>query len=96
MISALSWTKRGYAKRNPDRFELSEEEYQKICEMTRNNLSLAKSDYQEALNEADKDADNDISEKNDSSRTKEDEEMAEYNLDNYDEEETAGILAISD
>lgn len=80
MISSIAWVKKGTAKSSPDKFVLDEEEYQKICDMAQQKLSLAKNDLEESS-----------SSKIDS--TVEDSEVInEYNLDDYDKDEEGNCI----
>jgi len=49
MISALAWIKKGAAKQFPDKYTLSEEEYQRISNLTEQQVKDAKDDLNEAL-----------------------------------------------
>jgi hypothetical protein len=73
MISAVSWVPQGSAKATPERYELDEEEYQRICEMAQEQIDDAKADMEDAQN-ASVDADP---------------ELAEYDMANYDNDEDA-------
>lgn len=72
MISSLAWIKKGIAKENPQNYEISEEEFDKIKSLTGKNLKDAKKAYQKTFNTA----------KNNSN----DDELAEYNMEDYDNE----------
>ncbi len=82
MISSLAWVKKGAAKEQPERVELSEEEYQRIQQEMGVQLEDAQMEYEEELG---------AQEKTDSTEPKkkqeEGDELDIYNLDNYDEEE---------
>lgn len=60
---------------------MTDEEYQRICEMTQTHLSLAKSDLEGVEGEK-----NDTEDQQQKDEMKEQDELAEYELDKYDEE----------
>uniref|UniRef100_A0A8C5M2G3 Periodic tryptophan protein 1 homolog n=1 Tax=Leptobrachium leishanense TaxID=445787 RepID=A0A8C5M2G3_9ANUR len=103
-ITCLSWVQRGIAKELPDKVELSKEELNKL-------ITEAKEQLEEELdedNEDDVDQDMDSAEKrndNESEPAEEREEnistltndeLAEYDLDNYDEEEKTDVGNLGD
>jgi len=87
MISALAWIKKGAAKQHPDKYNLSEEEYKRISNLTEQQVNSAKEDLNNAL--ANENADIEI-EPTTTTTTEtpanNDDELAEYNLDDYDKE----------
>jgi len=86
MISALAWIKKGAAKQFPDKYTLSEEEYQRISNLTEQQVNDAKEDLNNAL--ANENADIEIEQptENKPANADKDDELAEYNLDDYDKE----------
>ncbi|EIE87420.1 hypothetical protein G6F46_007221 [Rhizopus delemar] len=79
MISAIQWIRKGAAAQQPKKYNLNDEEYERISKLAAEQLEDAKQDLEEA-SAVDKsmtvDAEN---------KAKED-ELAVYNLDNYDDE----------
>lgn len=77
MISSTTWVPRGFAKEFPEKYEPSEEELDKLAEM----LNLQISEAQSSLTEAEKE--------HGSLRDQIeiDDDLKEYDLDNYDNEE---------
>lgn len=67
MITSIAWVKKGVAQEKPRKYELSEEEYERICQLTKDNLDLAKdamdqaSKSQKAAMAMQTDSDNDSS-----------------------------------
>ncbi|KAF9421507.1 hypothetical protein BGZ76_003964 [Entomortierella beljakovae] len=85
MISALHWVRRGASQAKPDKYDLDENEFKRINEFAARQLADAKEDLEEAQ-KAEKNANGmdvvTIKESNP--------ELAEYNLDDYDEEQPEG------
>ncbi|CAO3699043.1 unnamed protein product [Rhizopus stolonifer] len=79
MISALQWIRKGAAAQQPKRYVLTEEEHERISKLAAEQLEEAKNDLEEASGEPVV------------SKPKEDDEMAVYGLDNYDEEIKASV-----
>ncbi|KAI8895896.1 WD40-repeat-containing domain protein [Globomyces pollinis-pini] len=87
MISALSWVRQGAAAATPEKLQLTEEEFIKMQEKMGQHLQLAKDDLEDAENE-DKANGNSVEEQDSNDKPMEDDdELAIYNLDTYDEEE---------
>ncbi|KAI9246854.1 WD40-repeat-containing domain protein [Sporodiniella umbellata] len=81
MISALQWIRKGAAAQKPERYVLTEEEHERISKLAAEQLEEAKQDLEEA------EAENGVSVYVDSqSKPKEDDVMAIYGLDSYDDE----------
>ncbi|KAI9003109.1 WD40-repeat-containing domain protein [Gaertneriomyces semiglobifer] len=96
MISSLLWVRKGAAQELPDRYKLTDEEYSKVAEKIGAQLDVARDDLADAETHAnDMKVDNDAEESMDTEAPAPengDDELAKYNLDNYDdsdEEETA-------
>lgn len=98
LISALTFVPQGHAAEFPTKIELSEDDYERIQGLSALHLSSARDDLKKAQN-GDKttaDDDEDAYEDNESSgpitaETKEiEDELAEYNLDKYDNEPEEG------
>lgn len=96
-ITCVGWVGRGIAKQNPDKVELSQEELQRI-------ITEAKEELGDLAAEEDDEEDEGIAEQNPDSNTadvaelpqdeneeekEEDDELAEYGLDKYDDEDSA-------
>ena len=96
MISALCWVKKGAALSTPEKFQLSDEEYERIQNEMGVQLQDAKlelNDFQETMEVEDSDTEDmaaqDTNEKDNIEETsKEPGDLSIYNLDNYDDEET--------
>ncbi|XP_041833680.1 periodic tryptophan protein 1 homolog [Melanotaenia boesemani] len=97
-ITCVGWVKRGVAKETPDKVELSQEELQRIITEAKEELGdLAAEDEEEddeglpsEQNPSNATADAAEVPKDESDEgVEEDEELAEYGLDRYDEEDTA-------
>ncbi|ORX84715.1 WD40 repeat-like protein [Anaeromyces robustus] len=87
MISALAWIKKGAAKQFPDKYNLSEEEYQRISSLTEQQVNDAKEDLNNALkNENAEIKDESMATDKPANKNDDDDELAEYNLDDYDNE----------
>ncbi|KAG0205776.1 hypothetical protein BGX28_002699 [Mortierella sp. GBA30] len=85
MISALQWVRRGAAQARPDKYDLDEKEFKRINEFAAQHLADAKEELeaaQKAENDPNGMAVETISEANP--------ELAEYNLDDYDEDKPEG------
>eukprot|EP00158_Paraphelidium_tribonemae_P004475 Partr_v1_DN26779_c0_g1_i2_m8467 putative periodic tryptophan protein len=79
MISAISFVPRGVARKTPEKFEMDDEEYQRIISMTEEHLNIANNDLT-AAREADGEAVEEVIDE------EMDAELAEYQMDKYDEE----------
>ncbi|KAG4089146.1 WD40 repeat-like protein [Neocallimastix lanati (nom. inval.)] len=84
MISALAWIKKGAAKQFPDKYTLSEEEYKRISNLTEQQVNSAKEDLNNAI--ANENTDIEIEPTTTETPANNDDELAEYNLDDYDKE----------
>ncbi|ODV88190.1 hypothetical protein CANARDRAFT_228902 [[Candida] arabinofermentans NRRL YB-2248] len=78
MISASCWVPRGFASEFPEKYELDEEEMARIEEMANLQIAGAKSD----LNEAEEQAN--INTTNLKTEIEQDDDLKEYDLENYD------------
>ncbi|OBZ84546.1 putative WD repeat-containing protein C17D11.16 [Choanephora cucurbitarum] len=82
MISAIQWIRKGAAAQHPKKYDLNEEEYARISKLAAEQLEDAKEDLKAAEAMA-----VDSSKSAETKQEKEEEdEMAQYNLDNYDAE----------
>ncbi|KAJ3042523.1 hypothetical protein HDV00_007057 [Rhizophlyctis rosea] len=95
MISALTWVRKGAAQQTPDRFKLTDDEYARIAEQIGAEVEDAKEDLAQAEaaageHETEDTAQMDVDEVVAPKEEKVDDELAEYNLDTYDDEEEQG------
>ncbi|KAM7378201.1 hypothetical protein PAMA_013208 [Pampus argenteus] len=94
-ITCVGWVKRGVAKETPDKVELSQEELQRIITEAKQELGeQAAADEEEDdegiaadANDVAPDVDGAPDDENEEGKEEED-ELAEYGLDKYDEEDT--------
>ncbi|KAI8827223.1 WD40-repeat-containing domain protein [Fimicolochytrium jonesii] len=92
MISSLLWVRKGAAQEKPDKFKLTEEEFSKVAEKIGARLDDAREDLQVAGKGSDNDDEDEmaVDEPTDAEKAAaangEDDELAEYNLDNYDDD----------
>ncbi|KAJ1651445.1 rRNA-processing protein [Dispira simplex] len=90
MISALAWVRRGVAKAEPERQQFDSEEYDRIQGLVKSEVENAQGAYNEAKDQgsnsdtSDQAMDEDTVE---STAEPVDPELAEYNLENYDDDE---------
>ncbi|KFH40534.1 putative WD repeat-containing protein-like protein [Hapsidospora chrysogenum ATCC 11550] len=98
MITAAQWVPRGFAAPFPKKYELDESEYERIAELAKLQLDDAEDDLKEAQdNESGRDeqeGDGDQEMEVDGGKKSEkvnldDDDLKEYNLDNYDDEDDA-------
>ncbi|KAG1086784.1 hypothetical protein G6F42_020855 [Rhizopus arrhizus] len=78
MISAIQWIRKGAAAQHPKKYDLNDEEYSRISQLAADQLEDAKKDLKEAEAMA--------VDSSNKTEHKEVDEMAQYNLDNYDAE----------
>ncbi|KAJ3288503.1 hypothetical protein HK104_008144 [Borealophlyctis nickersoniae] len=100
MISSLTWIRKGAAQQVPDRFQLTDQEYARIAgqigaEVDEARLGLAEAESAAAAGGEGEGADVMMVDEGEEAKPKaekmnQDDELAEYNLDNYDEEEDEG------
>ena len=86
MISALAWVPKGMAKQQPVKYDLNDTEYERICEMTKQHLSLAQDDLDEAKSSSTPEIDEPSAEVKVEKVVDAADELAEYEMENYDEE----------
>lgn len=87
MISALTWIKKGAAKQIPDKYTLTDEEYNRISNLTNQHVEDAKNDLNEAMmTDGDKTTVEAAAAK--PAENNADPELSEYHLENYDKEES--------
>ncbi|KAJ0421929.1 rRNA processing protein Pwp1 [Aspergillus carlsbadensis] len=99
MITTSAWVRRGVAAQFPTKYEIDEEEMDRISKLARMQLEDARDDLTEAQERAKDDdvkeddaMDEDDKEKDDKNtteakKTEEDDELKEYDLDQYDSDE---------
>nr|XP_006823566.1 PREDICTED: periodic tryptophan protein 1 homolog [Saccoglossus kowalevskii] len=78
IVSSIAWVRRGVAKETPDKVELSKEQLEKLIQETKGQLDDAES------GEEDSHDDGAVENKADDNQ----DELAEYDLDNYDDDDT--------
>ncbi|XP_044198932.1 periodic tryptophan protein 1 homolog [Thunnus albacares] len=93
-ITCVAWVKRGVAKETPDKVELSQEELQRIITEAKQELGEQVAEDEEEDDEGIAADTNDITpdvagapEDESEERKEEEDELAEYGLDKYDEED---------
>lgn len=107
MITAATWVPRGFAAQFPTRKELNDEEYERISKLAQIQLDDAKEDLEDAKDGKDGKDDEDEEMEVDTSaggvalpksegkkekkKEKVDDELAEYNLDDYDKEDEEAV-----
>jgi len=94
-ITCVAWVKRGVAKETPDKVELSQEELQRIITEAKQELGEQLAEDEEEDDEGIAADTNDVtpdvagaSEDESEERKEEEDELAEYGLDKYDEEDS--------
>ncbi|KAI9598776.1 WD40-repeat-containing domain protein [Syncephalis fuscata] len=96
MISSLAWIRKGVAREVPDKYELTEEEFQRVSQLAGDRLRMPDLDGNEAAMAMAEDTEMDVETeaKQKPTKTKQpngtsiavtDPELAEYDLDNYDD-----------
>lgn len=105
MITCTAWVPRGFAAQHPRRVELDEKEFNRISQLAKLQLEDAKEELEGANNESADEGDEDDEgggekmdiEKDPASvgKEKDDDDLREYNLEDYDEpteeERLAGV-----
>lgn len=95
MISATSWVPRGYASEFPEKYELDDEEMERINQLAQLNLEDARADLEEAEEEVE---DTDRTAVNANKLNDEiamDDDLKEYDLENYDNDGNEGGADVS-
>ncbi|KAI8064162.1 WD40-repeat-containing domain protein [Gongronella butleri] len=85
MISALQWIRQGVAAQHPEKYELNEDEYDRITQLMADQVDGAKHDLDEAM-AVDETAPAAKATKAAAAAAAQDDELAVYNLDAYDAE----------
>lgn len=81
MISAIHWIRQGVAAQHPEKYDLNDKEYDRINKLAADQLE----DAREHLKEAEEMA-VDQQQPTTTPATKDDDDMARYNLDSYDDD----------
>lgn len=92
MISATTWVPRGFASEFPEKYELDDEEMERINQLAKLNLNDARADLQEAEEEAQEVSVD--SGKLDDELAKDD-DLKEFDLEHYDAEDQEGGVEVS-
>ncbi|XP_044137214.1 periodic tryptophan protein 1 homolog [Bufo gargarizans] len=103
-ITCVSWVQRGVAKEVPDKVQLNQEELNKLITEAKEQLEEELEDNEEEAGEEGEDGVGDAEEDTTQSAEGEDEnisklnddELAEYDLDNYDEEGKTDVVNLGD
>ncbi|KAF9995894.1 hypothetical protein BGZ65_008494 [Modicella reniformis] len=85
MISALHWVRRGVAQAKPDKFDLDEKEFRRINEFAAQHLADAQKDLKAAQK-----AEGSANGMDEVTIRETNPELAEYNLDDYDDDKPEG------
>jgi periodic tryptophan protein 1 len=96
MFSSLAWVRKGAARELPDKYELTEEEFQRVSQLAGDRLRMPNMDGGEFKASGEEDTDMEMDVEKTQTKTKSnkingesiavpDPELAEYDLDNYDD-----------
>lgn len=88
MISATTWVPRGFASEFPEKYELDDEEMERINQLAQLNLEDARADLQEAEEE-------EVNTDKLNDELALDDDLKEYDLENYDADEQEGGAEVS-
>lgn len=88
MFSATRWIPRGYAAEFPEKFNLDDEEMDRISKLAKLQLEDAKEDLETAMKDTPEQEDK--SEDESEETLEKDADLKEYDLEHYDEEEDEG------
>ncbi|KAI8919859.1 WD40-repeat-containing domain protein [Powellomyces hirtus] len=90
MISSLVWVRQGAAQETPDRYRLTDEEFSRVSEKIGAKLTDAQDELEDAQNGVEgMSVDERASPEPAAAPAAADDELAEYNLDNYDDDSDA-------
>lgn len=96
MISATTWVPRGYASEFPEKYELDDEEMERINQLAQLNLEDARAELEDAKEE---EVENNTSDVVNATKLNDelamDDDLKEYDLENYDNEVEEGGLEVS-
>lgn len=92
MISATTWVPRGFASEFPEKYELDDEEMERINQLAQLNLDDARADLEEAEEEEEEAP---VNANKLSGELALDDDLKEYDLENYDAEEEEGGAEVS-
>ncbi|CAN2387364.1 Periodic tryptophan protein 1 homolog [Pristimantis euphronides] len=99
-ITCVSWVQRGVSKAVPDKVQLSEEELNKLITEAKEQLEEELEDNEDEAGEGGDDgtdnAEEDAKDREEKASDLEKDELAEYDLDNYDEEGKTDVLNLGD
>ncbi|CCH41330.1 Periodic tryptophan protein 1 [Wickerhamomyces ciferrii] len=99
MLSSSTWVPRGFAKEFPDKYELDDEEMERINQLAQLEINDAKEEIEELQNNGNASSDSPEEEEDDKPKTAKlgdqfeiDDDLKEYDLEHYDDddEETQG------
>ena len=106
MISSVAWVRKAIAKQKPDQFVMDEDEYQRICEMAKEKLTLAeaeKADFEQNQEREQLEGDASQTVMTDASTPPaaegdddDDEIIKEFGLDTYEQEVTEQDFSVFD
>ena len=98
MISTLAWVQRGVAKEQPDRFQMTDAEFERIQKLSEQQLGAARDDLAAAQERVEIPADEEETIPNEEKIVEDEKEIddeedakirAQYNLDDYDSDSDA-------
>ncbi|QLL31666.1 hypothetical protein HG536_0B05310 [Torulaspora globosa] len=95
MISATTWVPRGYASEFPEKYELDDEEMERINQLAQLNLEDARADLEDAEQEEESNGRTAVNTSKLNDEWAMDDDLKEYDLENYDNDEEEGGLQVS-
>ncbi|ODV91784.1 hypothetical protein CANCADRAFT_366 [Tortispora caseinolytica NRRL Y-17796] len=94
MISSTAWVRRGLPAEYPAKYQINDEEMERITGMAKMEMDIALDEMHDAAKEDaeseddDNDMDTDDAETEDAKLTETDDDLKEYNMEDYDKEES--------